>query len=144
MRPPIDEVNPKNTDGKYSIATVLVALLIGLVAFPLLFPPHYSTGLETGTAHHDLDFFDGGLKRYPTNNEGLRVLLNFDDVHPAGWKGPYLEGTFEIVPRDPWGHDFIYRSPGGQGKPFDLYSCGPSGVDRGGGGDNIADPKAGK
>jgi general secretion pathway protein G len=30
---------------------------------------------------------------------------------------------------DPWGRQFIYKSPGKDGKPYDIYSAGPDGVD---------------
>ncbi len=42
-----------------------------------------------------------------------------------GWSGPYLE---RAIPKDAWGHPYIYRYPGQHsGVDFDLYSAGPDG-----------------
>lgn len=35
----------------------------------------------------------------------------------------------EREPSDPWGHEFIYRSPGTEGRSFDLLSAGPDGLE---------------
>ena len=54
---------------------------------------------------------------------------------PAGveeWNGPYLKKT--VVPKDPWGRDYIYRYPGQHG-PYDLVSLGADGTE-GGDGEN--------
>jgi len=50
----------------------------------------------------------------------LQALLeNPGDV--ANWNGPYLEKS--KVPKDPWGFEYQYRSPGEHGS-FDLWSLG--------------------
>jgi general secretion pathway protein G len=69
----------------------------------------------------DLFYLDAG--RYPTNEEGLAALVRA----PAGlssWNGPYLKSA--AAPKDPWGHDFIYRFPGQNGA-YDVGSLGPDG-----------------
>lgn len=73
----------------------------------------------------DLFYLDAG--RYPSTEEGLIVLA----VRPAGvssWNGPYLKGSG--VPKDPWGHNFLYRSPG-QNEPYEVGSLGPEGREGG-------------
>ena len=40
------------------------------------------------------------------------------------WNGPYLRTG--AVPNDPWGHAYIYRSPGEHG-PYDIVSYGSDG-----------------
>jgi general secretion pathway protein G len=58
------------------------------------------------------------LGRYPNS---LEELINSTDPK---WRGPYLsKGS---LPKDPWGRDYQYKSPGDHG-PFDLYSLGPEG-----------------
>jgi general secretion pathway protein G len=49
----------------------------------------------------------------------------------ANWAGPYLD---KGVPKDPWGRDYVYKSPGEYG-PYDLLSLGADGVP-GGEGEN--------
>ncbi|MEW6186454.1 MAG: type II secretion system protein GspG, partial [Thermodesulfobacteriota bacterium] len=41
------------------------------------------------------------------------------------------------LPKDPWGNDFKYMSPGVNNRDFDLWSMGPDGED--GGEDKDAD-----
>lgn len=60
---------------------------------------------------------------YPSTEEGLAALV----TRPAGaakWNGPYLE---KAVPKDPWGHAYIYRAPGAANADFDLISYGKDG-----------------
>lgn len=73
----------------------------------------------------DLFYLDSG--RYPTTAEGLTALIQ----HPtgaSGWNGPYLKNG--SVPNDPWGHPYVYRSPGQHGA-YDIVSNGSSGQEGG-------------
>jgi general secretion pathway protein G len=73
----------------------------------------------------DLYYLDAG--RYPTTSEGLEALAQ----RPGGsatWNGPYLKGA--AVPKDPWGHPYLYRSPGEHG-PYDIVSYGADGQEGG-------------
>ncbi len=63
---------------------------------------------------------------YPTTDQGLQALV----VKPASapippnWKsGGYLDR----LPKDPWGHDYQYLSPGVRGE-IDVFSLGADGV----------------
>lgn len=67
-----------------------------------------------------LDIYRLEVGRYPTTAEGLQALVeNPGDV--TSWNGPYL--TKSKVPKDPWGFDYRYRSPGEHGA-FDILSLG--------------------
>jgi len=80
-----------------------------------------------------LYYADNGI--YPTTEQTLKALVEKpkDEPLPAKWKGPYLEKG--ILPKDPWGRDFIYLSPGVKLPEFDLVSYGKDGV-AGGDGDS--------
>lgn len=69
-----------------------------------------------------LDLFHLDVGRYPTEEEGLKVLYTKPDNLPA-WSGPYLS---KPVPKDPWGREYIYKCPGEHG-PYDLSSLGGDG-----------------
>lgn len=59
---------------------------------------------------------------FPTNSEGIRVLIKRPASSDADWKGPYLEQQ----PRDAWGQEFMYSSPGKHNvDSFDVSSAGP-------------------
>ena len=68
--------------------------------------------------------FDVG--RYPSSAEGLNVLVEDEGIQ--NWSGPYLAKT--VVPKDPWGRDYEYRSPGQYGD-YDLWSWGADGTEGG-------------
>ena len=65
---------------------------------------------------------------YPGTEQGLQALVEMPEsgTIPKKWKkGGYLEKG--KVPKDPWGNDFIYLSPGLKGD-FDIISYGADGV----------------
>ncbi|MEE4266235.1 MAG: type II secretion system major pseudopilin GspG [Desulfobacteraceae bacterium] len=69
---------------------------------------------------------DNGV--YPTTEQGLLALVEQPETGtiPKNWKsGGYLEKG--KVPKDPWGNEFVYLSPGLKGD-FDIISYGLDGV----------------
>ncbi len=78
-----------------------------------------------------LDMYKLEVGRHPNTQEGLQALVEA----PGGatnWNGPYLKK--KTVPKDPWGTDYIYASPGQHGA-FDLSSLGADGREGGEGED---------
>ena len=73
----------------------------------------------------DLYYLDNG--RYPSTEEGLAALVRRPSTASA-WNGPYLKTNG--VPKDPWGHDYLYRTPG-QNAAYDIGSLGPEGREGG-------------
>ncbi|MBO5900438.1 MAG: type II secretion system major pseudopilin GspG, partial [Lentisphaeria bacterium] len=70
--------------------------------------------------------------KYPDSENGLRALLeNVDDSEK--WQGPYLNPA--ILPKDPWGNDYVYTCPGEDNRDFDIVSYGADG-EPGGEGEN--------
>lgn len=70
----------------------------------------------------DMYFSDNG--NYPTTEQGLPALSKAPEIEPVPrkWKGPYLQHG--IIPKDPWGNEYVYLSPGVHTKEFDLVSFG--------------------
>ena len=65
---------------------------------------------------------------YPSTEQGLQALVEKPETGnvPRKWKsGGYLEKG--KVPKDPWGNEFVYLSPGTHGD-YDLISYGADGV----------------
>src|SRR5205823_13351874 len=74
-----------------------------------------------GTA---LDLFKADNGEYPTSEEGLPALRQ-QPASAKNWNGPYLK---KAVSLDPWGHDYIYTSPGEHNADsYDLYSTAADG-----------------
>lgn len=73
--------------------------------------------------------------RYPTTAQGLDALRVSPGAAPvpANWRGPYLR---KDIPLDPWGHPYVYTSPGEHNPDaFDLLSLGRDGAPGGEGED---------
>jgi len=81
--------------------------------------------IESFSSALDLYYLD--LGRYPNTNEGLAALAR---SNTPGWNGPYLRGG--VVPNDPWGHNYVYRSPG-ERAPYEIISLGSDGQEGGSG-----------
>lgn len=79
---------------------------------------------ETRTKIEDisatLDIYRLEVGHYPSSSQGLKALIQ-QPSGVTGWNGPYLK-TLKI-PRDAWGFEFKYKSPGEHGS-FDLWSLG--------------------
>jgi len=106
-----------------------VAILAFATRFQSAPPPdgHPHQSPAVGMTQHDmtmvgraLDAFRGDFGRYPTNSEGLVVLLR----PPAGAQDAYLSE----IPHDQWGHAFVYRCGTSDGqRGYRLISAGPDG-----------------
>ncbi|MBL8369076.1 MAG: type II secretion system major pseudopilin GspG [Candidatus Accumulibacter sp.] len=109
---------------------LVVVTIIGLLAAYV--GPKYFSQLgrsEQGVAKAQVEAFARALDtyrlevgRYPTTEEGLNALLS-KPASAARWNGPYLQ---KAVPDDPWGHPYLYRSPGVSGD-FEITSYGKDG-----------------
>ena len=67
-----------------------------------------------------LDLYRLEKHKYPTSDEGLEALKS------------YLKKN---VPKDPWGNEYIYESPGKEGRGYDLISLGADNAEGGEGTD---------
>lgn len=77
--------------------------------------------IEASLNLYKLDNFN-----YPSTEQGLAALVTkpLGAPEPKNWKqGGYLRS----LPKDPWGNEYQYASPGTDGSPFDLYSFGADG-----------------
>lgn len=72
-----------------------------------------------------LDMYKLDNYSYPSTQQGLNALVEkpSGSPQPKNWN---RDGYLKRVPKDPWGNDYQYLSPGTQGQ-FDLYSLGADG-----------------
>ncbi len=137
MRPPPRHMAAQKGMTLIELLVVLVILgLIASIAGPRVM--NYFGEAKSKTADiqikefgQTLDLFKLSVGRYPTTSEGLGALVQA----PSGvtnWVGPYLRKN--TVPKDPWGNEYKYSSPGQHG-PYDIVSFGADGRE-GGEGEN--------
>lgn len=117
------------------VVMVIIGLLAGFVG-PRLFAQVGKSEIKAARAQISglqkaLDQYRIDTGRYPVTEQGL-AALNDKPADEPKWSGPYLS---KAVPKDPWGRDYIYRSPGVHGE-FDLSSRGPDKA-AGSAGDNV-------
>ena len=108
------------------VVMVIIGLLAGYVG-PKFFGQIGKSEVKAARAQIDalqksLDQYRLDVGRYPGTEQGLAVLVTKPADEPK-WGGPYLS---KAVPKDPWGNDYQYRSPGEHGE-YDLLSYGRDG-----------------
>jgi general secretion pathway protein G len=129
----------KPQQGFTLIELLVVLVILGLLA-SLAGPKviNYLGGAKSDSAKLQIEEFGASLDlfkletgRYPSSQEGLQALVQAPSGL-TGWNGPYLKK--KTVPKDPWGNEYHYVSPGQHG----LYDLSTLGADNreGGEGDN--------
>jgi general secretion pathway protein G len=126
---------------------LVVIAIIGLLASYVA--PKYFVQVgkaEIKATRAQLDAFEKALGsyrldtgHYPTTEQSLRALIE-RPANESKWAGPYLAKS---LPVDPWGHAYIYRVPGDNGRDYVLMSFGKDGQAGGAGEDadvNAWDP----
>lgn len=127
-----------NMQGFSLIEIMVVIVIIGILA-SLIAPKILGRTDEArvtaaksdiGTIMQSLKIYRLDNQRYPSNEQGLKALVTKPEVEPVpkNWK-QYLEK----LPKDPWGNDYQYLSPGIHGE-IDVFSYGgdnaPGGADQ--------------
>jgi general secretion pathway protein G len=118
----------KGNKGFTLIELLVVLIILGLVA-SIAGPNvlNYLGSSKSKTAQLQIKEIESSLElyfldtgSYPNSNQGLKLLVS-NETNIPGWNGPYFKKG--VLPVDPWGNDYRYRSPGEHGV-FDLYSLG--------------------
>jgi len=90
-----------------------------------------TTGMAKGVAvKADIQAIGTQLKLYesmngyaPSTEQGLQALVTQPSTDPKPQRWYQL---FKEIPKDPWGNNYIYLSPGRRNPTsYDLYSAGP-------------------
>lgn len=118
------------------IEIMVVVLILGMLAMyiaPKVMGRHeeakrVKTRMDIAALETALKLYKLDNGAYPTTEQGLQALVARPETAPVPrkWReGGYLEKL--RVPKDPWGGDFVYLSPGSH-SDFDLISYGGDGV----------------
>jgi general secretion pathway protein G len=121
---------PLTPDDGYTLTEMLVVIgiisLIAAVLTPAIIGQMSrarakSAQLQLETLATAVENFRSDVGRYPTQQEGLAVLLKDDGAE--GWVGPYTRSKALI---DPWGRPVLYL-PSLDGRSFEVESFGADG-----------------
>jgi general secretion pathway protein G len=106
------------------VVIIILGLLAGLVG-PRLFGRVGQSKQAAARAQIELlgaalDQYRLDVGTYPPTSPGLEALVASPNV--ANWNGPYLKKN--AVPRDPWGHPYLYKCCPGDHGEYDIWSHG--------------------
>jgi general secretion pathway protein G len=107
-------------------------VICGLIAIGGVFYWHNTLRTPPMRAFFDgfepaFNAFKEDFGRYPSNDEGLRVLYEKPPGFDGKWQ-KYMLGDYADM-RDRWGREFGYRNPGVRNpQSYDFFSYGPDGV----------------
>lgn len=119
------------------VVIVILGVLAGIVVPQFMDEPQKARVVKAKMQIENIStalkkfYIDNGF--YPVTEQGLEALVS----KPTSGRAPKnyaSSGYLSKLPKDPWGSDYIYLSPGEHG-PFDLSSYGADGAEGGSEGD---------
>jgi len=127
----------KNRQGFTLLELMVVLIILSLLALIAL--PRFFGRVDEAkitTARVQIQSFETALRLFyldngffPSTDQGLTALVE-KPGEAKNWKeGGYLEKG--SVPNDPWGNDFVYRSPGQENREYEIISLGRDGKEGG-------------
>ena len=123
-------------DQGFTLVEMLLVLVILSTFAAIIYPNMAKHGLRARltATKTQMQVLRTALSQFEMNNDhypqGRNCLLELVQRprDAKNWRGPYLEK--KVVPKDAWGHDFIYDCPGKHSpESYDIVSLGPDGID---------------
>jgi general secretion pathway protein G len=118
------------------IVVSILGVLAGILSVKIMDKPGEARTLKAQMEIHALEtalqLYKLHNHQYPTTDQGLQALVEKPECTPIppNWQdGGYLERR--ILPRDPWGREYLYLCPGVYNRDFDLWSYGADGEEGG-------------
>ena len=117
---------------------MVVVIIIGILAatiIPQFMGTTFDAKVSAAKGHiaeleAAVERFNVHMDRYPTTDEGLKLLVEPPTGDDKKWRGPYVKQ----IRSDPWGSPYQYRCPGlHHTTGFDLWSRGADLADGGDG-----------
>jgi general secretion pathway protein G len=114
------------------MVVLLILALLASIAAPQVMKHLSKAKSETAKIQVDaltaaVSYFQIDTGRLPTNEEGLKVLIQPPANEPK-WDGPYVQKQDSLI--DPWGNPYHYKHPG-KHRDIDIYTLGSDGKEGG-------------
>ena len=124
----------RRTQGGFTLIEIMVVVVILGILAALVVPQVMSRPeqAKVTVAKGDikavaaaLDMYKLDNFAYPSTQQGLEALVTkpSGNPQPKNWN---RDGYLKRLPKDPWGNEYQYLSPGTRGQ-FELYSFGADG-----------------
>ena len=111
------------------VVVIIILVTLASIATPLYM--NYVKRANIGAAKTQIKLLEDALTgyrldmgNYPDSNAGLNALIENPDGAEK-WNGPYLKPA--KIPKDPWGREYIYASPGEENREYEITSYGADG-----------------
>ncbi len=111
------------------VVLVIIAIVAALIVPNVIGRPDEArvtvARTDVRTIASSLEMYRLDNRSYPSTAQGLEALVTRPTAPPvpASWSS---NGYLQRVPVDPWGHPYVYRSPG-ETAPYELLSLGVDG-----------------
>ena len=123
-----------NSQGGFTLIEIMIVVVILGILAAIVVPNVMDSPGEARIvkAKQDLRVLEGALNlykldnfNYPSTDQGLDALVNKPSGQPEAknWK---KNGYMKKIPKDPWGNDYLYLSPGTHSE-IDIYTYGADG-----------------
>lgn len=116
------------------MVVVAIIAILGAAVVPLIMDrPNEARVVKAkndiGTLGSALELYKLDNFNYPSTDQGLLSLVEkpTGDPEPQNWK---TGGYIQKLPKDPWGREYIFISPG-EGGDYDIVSLGSDGAEGG-------------
>lgn len=127
--------SPFSASGGFTLIEIMVVVVIMGIMAAMVVPKLMgrtddariaATKYDIVTLKKALDLYKLDNRRYPTSEQGLKALFAKPATGPTAvsWKP---EGYIDRIPKDPWGNDYQYASPGTRGGEIEIFSFGADG-----------------
>jgi general secretion pathway protein G len=122
------KVEKQGEEGFTLVELMVVIVILALLATVVVINVMPATDrAATVKAQADIATLEQGMEMY---------RLNKMSYPPTGELALLVtEGVIKRLPNDPWGRAYLYRTPGREGRDFDIYSLGADGREGGEGDD---------
>ena len=112
----------------FTLIEILVVVVIIAVLAAVVVPNVIGRikDAKVSAAIANIKSFDNAIDQFHLDTGQIPASLDALTTNPGTnkWNGPYFKGQ-STIPPDPWGHPYIYKVPGDNGRDYDISSSGP-------------------